>query len=104
MRNFFINAALAVAMAVTALPVLSGPSSAQEMRQHGRPDYRSHRPQRPQRGCNEMQATRKAEGMGLRRARVLASNPRVIKVRGRARNGNNVVVTFGRDRGCPVYR
>ena len=55
------------------------------------------------RGCTEDAALDKAERMGLRRARVTDSDRNSIDVAGRDRRGNRVELTFGRDRGCPMY-
>jgi hypothetical protein len=54
--------------------------------------------------CTEERALRKAERMGLRRARVVESNRRVVVVRGRDRRDDRVRIVFGRDHYCPVYR
>jgi hypothetical protein len=58
---------------------------------------------RPQ-ACNARTAVNKAERMGVRRARVVDANRRVVKVAGRKFN-RPVMVTFANQRGCPIlYR
>jgi hypothetical protein len=52
--------------------------------------------------CTEDRALDKAERMGLRRVRIESSGRRVIEVRGRQRDGDRVIVTFGRAPGCPI--
>ena len=49
-----------------------------------------------------LDALNKAERMGIRRARIVDVDRRTIEVRGRARDGERVYVTFSRQRGCPV--
>lgn len=53
--------------------------------------------------CTEERALDKAARMGVRRAVVEDSDRRTIEVRGRARNGERVYLTFGRAANCPVY-
>ncbi len=54
--------------------------------------------------CSPDRALRKAERMGIRRARVESVGRRTINVIGRSR-GDRVIVTFDRrDRWCPVLR
>ena len=55
------------------------------------------------RGCSPEQALDKAERMGLRRVRIEDVGRRFIEVSGRA-EGRRVVVTFARERGCPLVR
>lgn len=56
------------------------------------------------RSCSPRQALDKAERMGLRRARVVDVSRYSIRVAGRKYN-ERVVVSFGRERGCPIaYR
>jgi hypothetical protein len=55
------------------------------------------------RGCSEGRALDKAERMGLRRVRIDRVGRRTIEVTGRDRRGDRRSVTFGRERGCPVY-
>lgn len=52
--------------------------------------------------CTEDRALDKAERMGLRRVRIESSGRRVIEVRGRQRDGDRVIVAFGRAPSCPV--
>jgi len=52
--------------------------------------------------CSEGRALRKAERMGIRRARIVDVSRRSIDVRGRDRYGDRIVVTFGRQPSCPV--
>jgi hypothetical protein len=53
------------------------------------------------RGCSPDRALDKAERMGLRRARIVDVNRRVVKVVGR-QYGDRVVVVFANERGCPI--
>ncbi|HEV2900303.1 MAG TPA: hypothetical protein VGX71_21195 [Pseudaminobacter sp.] len=57
----------------------------------------------PSRCCTEDRALDKAERMGIRRARIVDAGRRTIEVRGRTYEGERVYLTFGRERGCPVY-
>lgn len=52
--------------------------------------------------CTEDRALRKAERMGIRRARIDGSSRRFIDVRGRDRRGERVEITFGRAPNCPI--
>ncbi|PWJ84946.1 hypothetical protein C7441_104214 [Pseudaminobacter salicylatoxidans] len=63
-----------------------------------RRDYRGER-----RGCSPEQALDKAERLGLRRVRIEDVGRRFIEVSGRS-EGRRVLVTFARERGCPVLR
>lgn len=65
-------------------------------REHRR-DYYDDRPR-----CSEGRALRKAERMGIRRARIADIGRRTIEVRGRDRYGERIYVTFGRQPSCPV--
>lgn len=51
--------------------------------------------------CNPRQALRKADRMGLNRARIVRDNRRAVVVDGRKR-GRIVTVRFAQERGCPV--
>ncbi|MCA0049438.1 hypothetical protein LB577_21230 [Mesorhizobium sp. B283B1A] len=53
------------------------------------------------RGCSPDRALDKAERMGLRRARIVDANRRVVKVMGR-QYGDRVVIVFANERGCPI--
>lgn len=65
-------------------------------------DWRRDRDRR--RGCSLERALDKAERMGIRRARVVDANRRLIEVSGRKFN-HRTTVTFANQRGCPVlYR
>jgi hypothetical protein len=65
-------------------------------RHHGRgPDRRA--------GCAPWHAEDKAARMGLRRARVVDMNRRVVVVSGFDRRGRDRIV-FANQRGCPVIR
>ncbi len=57
---------------------------------------------RPDRGCSAREAVRKAERMGLRRARVIGENRRIVRVAGRARGHGPAVIVFANARHCPV--
>lgn len=52
--------------------------------------------------CSADRALRKAERMGVRRARIADVGRRTIDVRGRDRYGDRIMVTFGRQPSCPV--
>lgn len=52
--------------------------------------------------CSADRALRKAERMGVRRARIADVGRRTIDVRGRDRHGDRIMVTFGRQPSCPV--
>jgi hypothetical protein len=67
-----------------------------------RRDSRHNRDREGRRRCTEDRALDKADRMGLRRARVVSAGRRSIEVRGRDRSGDRVIVTFGRDRHCPI--
>lgn len=63
-----------------------------------RREYYDERPR-----CSEGRALRKAERMGIRRARIADVGRRTIEVRGRDRYGERIYVTFGRRHpSCPV--
>ncbi|KKX29468.1 hypothetical protein [Rhizobium sp. LC145] len=70
----------------------------------GRPD-RPGRPGRPDRrpGCSPWLAVEKARHMGLRRARVVGADRRVVVVSGFDRRGRDRVI-FANRRGCPIIR
>jgi hypothetical protein len=123
MRNFLINSALALAMGISGLPLIAGFAAAQDLELSiGRdgPQLRTRERCDPyedddcdegryveervvRRGCTEGRALDKAERMGVRRARIVEAGRRTIEVRGRSRDGERVYLTFGRERGCPVY-
>jgi len=123
MRKILINSALAVATAFTGVPLTAGLASAQvelridrdgpelRLRDDCDPRYdddcdddRYYEARRVERGCTPDRALRKAERMGIRRARIIDVGRRTIDVSGRDRRGNRVVVEFGRrDRSCPVF-
>ena len=52
--------------------------------------------------CSEGRALRKAERMGIRRARIADIGRRTIEVSGRDRYGDRIYITFGRQPSCPV--
>ncbi|MEO3385249.1 hypothetical protein [Mesorhizobium sp. CAU 1741] len=56
------------------------------------------------RGCSAREAVNKAERMGLRRARVIGENRRVLRVAGRARGHGPATIVFANARNCPVIR
>ncbi len=125
MRNFLINSALAIGVALTSRPLGASLASAQvefridrdgpqlrlrdddcdpryrECRERMRRDeYREGRRSE----CTADRALRKAERMGIRRARVVDVGRRTIEVAGRDRRGDRVIVSFGRrDRSCPIW-
>lgn len=126
MHKFISSTALALAMALTSVPLSA--ASAQDLELHlgnngpqlklrrdcnpAREDCRDRRDgdrQRDQdrrserRDCTPDRALDKADRMGLRRARVGDVGRRTISVTGRNRRGDRVVVTFDRRDGrCPV--
>lgn len=123
MNKMLTRAALALAVAVTSMPLAMSTASAQvelridrsgpelRLRDDCDPDYEDCRVNRRDRyeevrredGCSANRALRKADRMGIRRARVVDVGRRTIEVAGRDRRGDRVVVTFGRrDRSCPV--
>ena len=63
-------------------------------------DRRGYYDDRPR--CSERRALRKAERMGIRRARIADVGRRTIDVRGRDRYGERIYVTFGRQPSCPI--
>ncbi|MGE6741705.1 hypothetical protein ACQKGC_15635 [Allorhizobium pseudoryzae] len=118
MSNLIAKLGLASVMAVTGLLApLSGASAAdrgllgpdlrvqvQWRDDHRGPDrrYDRGRPDRRDR-CAPWLAEDKASRMGLRRARVVDVNPRVVVVAGFDRGGRDRVV-FANERGCPLIR
>ena len=115
MRNILIGCAL-LASASMAVPVQA---SAQDIElEIGRDGLRIERDCNPRyedcyrgerRGyyddrprCSEGRALRKAERMGIRRARIADVGRRTIDVRGRDRYGERIYVTFGRHPSCPI--
>ena len=129
MRNTFFSAAMVAVMAIAGMPLGTSLASAQvelridrngpqlrlrdddcdpsyrecreRMRREDRWDERhsDHR-----RGCTAERALRKADRMGLRRARIVDVGRRTIEVAGRDRRGDRVRVRFGRgDRSCPIW-
>ena len=125
MRKFLISSAVVAATAFTVMPLTTSSSFSQDvelrldrngpnlrLRDDCDPDYedcgRERRggseARREERGCSPDRALRKAERMGVRRARVVDVGRRTIDVSGRDRRGDRVVMSFGRrDRSCPVY-
>ncbi len=131
MHKFISSTALALAMALTSVP-LSG-ASAQDLELHlgnngpqlrlrrdcdpdredcrDRGDYRRDRDRRDdqdryanRRQCSPDRALDKAERMGLRRARIVRADRRAVRVSG-FKFGTRVTVAFANDRGCPIlYR
>lgn len=74
-------------------------------RGHRRGGYDDRRPDRGGwRGCSAREAVHKAERMGLRRARIVSENRRVVRVEGRGRGGHPTMIVFANDRGCPIVR
>ncbi|SIQ23364.1 hypothetical protein SAMN05880590_102712 [Rhizobium sp. RU35A] len=110
MTQFLAKAALATLIAASSLMgSLSAASAAEgpvvnvQWRDDGRWDGpRHHRPP-PREGCSPWFAQEKASRMGLRRARVVDVNRRVVVVAGFDRGGRDRVV-FANVRGCPVIR
>jgi len=127
MNKMLTRAALALAVAVTSMPLAMSAASAQvelridrsgpelRLRDDCDPDYQDCRIDRRdsrrdryeevrrEDGCSANRALRKADRMGIRRARVVDVGRRTIEVAGRDRRGDRVIVTFSRrDRSCPV--
>lgn len=127
MQKILSSAALALALALTSLPV--GVASADDLQLQIGPDGpklrlrddcnprrercrddrgdrwdRDHRDRRSERRqCTTDRALDKAERMGIRRARIDDVGRRTIDVRGRTRNGERVIISFDRwDRRCAV--
>lgn len=75
-----------------------------DMRDRGWRDHRGPDRRYRERGCSVREAVNKAERMGLRRARVISENRRVVRVEGRGHGRRLAVITFANDRGCPVIR
>ncbi|KRB18303.1 hypothetical protein ASE05_26670 [Mesorhizobium sp. Root172] len=73
--------------------VYAGDDGYRHRRDERRDDWR--------RGCSPDRALDKAERMGLRRARIVDANRRVVKVMGR-QYGDRVVIVFANERGCPI--
>lgn len=67
------------------------------VRDRHRPSYRAGR-------CGPRQAISKASRMGLRHARIIHENRRVVRVEGRTHGRHFARVTFANERGCPVIR
>lgn len=110
MANLFVKAGIAAVVALTALtstaPIAaaSGPDLGIQVqyRERERHDDRYDRRDR-HRGCAPWLAEEKASRMGLRRARVVDVNRRVVVVRGIDRRGPDRIF-FANERGCPVIR
>ena len=68
---------------------------------HGHGHYHGHHGGGFRNKCRPRRALRKARSRGLRRARIVRVNRRVVVVRGR-KWGDRVVVGFQNRRGCPV--
>lgn len=66
-------------------------------------DRRHDRWDRRDRSCSSWEAVRKADRMGIHRARVRGENRNVIRVGGRAR-GQHVTVVFAKAPNCPIVR
>ncbi len=87
-----------------------GPSVGFHFDDRGRHDYRDrdrgrhHGGGYRDRGCSAREAIHKAERMGLRRARIVSENRRVIRVEGRTRGRGLDMVVFANERGCPILR
>lgn len=75
-----------------------------DMRDRGWRDHRGPDRRYRERGCSVREAVNKAERMGLRRARVISENRRVVRVEGRGHGRRSAVITFANHRGCPVVR
>ncbi len=112
MKQFLAKAALAAAIAVTALSGTVTNAGAQGVDIYvgpGRhrpppPDYDRPPPPPPgfgRRGCDPRQAEDIARDYGLRRARVVDVTPRRVIVNGFGRRGPDSMV-FANVRGCPL--
>ncbi|MCO5730355.1 hypothetical protein [Rhizobium sp. SSA_523] len=117
MSKLIATAGLAALMAVSSLIIpASGASAAQNdltVQVQWREDHRGwdrhpgRHGDRDRHGrrdvCSPGFAEAKASRMGLRRARVIEVNRRVVVVAGFDRHGRDRIV-FANDRGCPVIR
>lgn len=65
--------------------------------------HRAHRPHRKVQACTPAMALQKAKRMGLRNARVVRSDRRVIRISGHKRHGRSQMV-FARAPHCPIIR
>lgn len=86
-----------------------GPNVGFHFDDRGRHDFRDRRGYREggyrNRGCSVREALNKAERMGLRRARVVDENRRVVRVEGRRSHGPRMgMIVFANERNCPVIR
>lgn len=90
-----------------------GPSIGFHFNDRGRHDYRDnrrwgrdHNRGRDYRGgfCSPREAVYKASRMGLRNARVVGSNHRVVRVEGHRHGPRYYQMTFANARNCPVLR
>ncbi len=70
-------------------------------RDHRRDDRRGRYDRRDRGGCSERAALRKADRMGIHRARVRSSDRFKVRVSGRKR-GEWISVTFANQRSCPL--
>ena len=120
MRRFLVLTALAVGLGLPGLGGLGTVAQAQDFElriergdrcnprfercrgERYRDESRRESRRERRRGCSEGDALDKADRMGVRRARIMSAGRRTIDVRGRDRDGDRVVVTFSRERGCPV--
>ncbi|WP_083347262.1 hypothetical protein [Rhizobium sp. LCM 4573] len=112
MTNLIAKLGIAALVALTgfsAVPTIAAASSPelgiqQVQYREGDRIYRPGRPDRPGRpGCSPRLAVEKARYMGLRRARVVGADRRVVVVSGFDRRGRDRVI-FANRRGCPLIR
>ena len=75
-----------------------------DRRDHRRGEWRDDDRGFDRRGCTPDRALRKAQRMGIHRARIVDVGRRTVDVAGR-KFGERIVVSFGRrDPGCPLLR
>lgn len=118
------NAALSAVVAVGALAAIPGAAQAASTSiqfgigagtgavtvQYGSPRHHSrqrhHAPRHYRAGqCRANEAVRKANRMGIRNARVVGANARVVQVQGRdARSHRPARIIFANSHNCPVIR
>ncbi|MBW3096057.1 hypothetical protein [Pseudohoeflea coraliihabitans] len=106
MLNFVKTTLVAVSLATAGMSASVAPAAASSFSFSfgvGPGYHSSHwRAPRPARGyCAPNKALRKARRMGIRHARIVRANRRVVKVAGRSR-GHRVQAVFANTRRCPV--
>jgi hypothetical protein len=107
LMNRTLSTLCAAVIALTSLGASAGMSSAAPL-----PSVQSHAGQshvidvqmrRDRQACSPREALRKADRLGLRRARIVRETRRFVAVSG-LRRGARVTVEFAQARGCPTLR